>query len=330
MIIWEKIRMSKTTQTFIDLLKNYKIIIPLIQRDYAQGRTSEKQKAENFLQSIKNGCKSNLNLDFVYGRTNQENNDFIPLDGQQRLTTLFLIHWFLSIEDEYIADLRNFSYEVRSSTKDFIKELTTKENWESFNKKEIQKQIENSSWFFLSWKNDPTVVAILNMLSLIEEYFKDIKIEQLNNVTFEVLYLDEFNLTDELYVKMNARGKPLTMFENFKAEFENYIEKSDDSQENIEKNKAKLDNDWLNIFWNLAKEEVSNIDDAPKLADQMFYNFFYNMAFNFYLEDNDTLVCKDVEYKVISDKGNSGFIQNCTLFDFYKDVFSNKKGKRNY
>lgn len=316
--------MSNTRKTFFDLINEYKIIIPLIQRDYAQGRLPEKQKAENFLQAIKSGCVSQLNLDFVYGKTNQNNNDFIPLDGQQRLTTLFLIHWYLSLENKYIDNLKNFSYEVRSSTKDFIQELTNEVNWEILYRDNIQEQLENSNWFFLSWKNDPTVVAILNMLTLIEKYFNEVKIEQLQNVTFEVLYLDEFNLTDELYVKMNARGKPLTMFENFKAEFESYIEVSDENPINIEKNKAKLDNEWLNIFWNLAKEDVDNIEEAPRLADQMFYNFFYNMTFNFYLEENDTLTCKGIEYKVISDKGNKGFIQNCTLFDFYKEVYEEK------
>jgi hypothetical protein len=38
------------------------------------------------------------------------------------------------------------------------------------------------------------------------------------------LDLKEFNLSDDLYIKMNARGKPLTDFENFKAKFEQFID----------------------------------------------------------------------------------------------------------
>ena len=205
---------------------------------------------------------------------------------------------------------------MRSSTKDFIKELTKKENWTKLLKLNIQKEIENSNWFFLSWKNDPTVVSILNMLCLIEEYFAEITYNQLNNITFEVLYLDEFNLTDELYVKMNARGKPLTIFENFKAEFEVYIEQSDKDPIQIEKNKAKLDNDWLNIFWNLAKDKVEKIEDAPKLADQMFYNFFYNATFNLYLESVLTLTNTGKNYNKIED-----FLSENSIFDFYKIVY---------
>ena len=38
-------------------------------------------------------------------------------------------------------------------------------------------------------------------------------------ITFDYIDIksDEFKLTDELYKKMNSRGKPLTSFENFKA-----------------------------------------------------------------------------------------------------------------
>ena len=313
--------MAETTKTFLELIKDYKIIIPLIQRDYAQGREKEINKAGKFLKAIKNGCASKLNLDFVYGKRDEENKIFIPLDGQQRLTTLFLIHWYLSLENDYKFELSNFSYEVRSSSKDFLEELTKNKNWKIFSRKNIKTQVENSNWFFMSWKNDLTVVSLLNMLDLIEKFFENEDINNLNNITFEILYLDEFKLTDELYVKMNARGKPLTLFENFKAEFESYIEKTGDSKEVIAKNKASFDNEWLNIFWNLAKKKVEekqiNIDEAPKLADEMFYNFFYNSTFNLFLAKQDKILkINNEEYSTINN-----FIEENDIFSFYKQTF---------
>lgn len=326
--------MANTTKTFLDLIQEYSIKIPLIQRDYAQGRISEESKAIKFLEAIKSGCNEKLNLDFVYGQTNTKHSEFIPLDGQQRLTTLFLLHWYLSLENEYLEVLKKFTYEVRSSSTDFIKALTDEKNCKEYKKSNIKQQIENSNWFFLSWKNDPTVVSILNMLNLIEKYFFEETLEKLNNITFEVLYLDEFNLSDELYVKMNARGKPLSTFENFKAEFERYIDFSDNNQEEVAKNKAKMDNNWLNIFWDLSKklvnEENKHLSEAPKLADQMFYNFFYNMTFNFFLEaqprGTKVLTIKNQEFNIISDKkSREGFIQKCSIFDFYKNVYGTEK-----
>ena len=77
--------------SFLDIVRrDGNIKIPLIQRDYAQGRPSKKITSirEKFIKDI-----YRLNLDFVYGATNGKR--FIPLDGQQRLTTLFLLHLYL-------------------------------------------------------------------------------------------------------------------------------------------------------------------------------------------------------------------------------------------
>ena len=285
------------TKNFIELINENEIIIPLIQRDYAQGREKEKKRANDFLDAILDGTKNSLNLDFVYGKV--EDKKFTPLDGQQRLTTLFLIHWFISLESKYIEELNKFTYEVRSSTKDFIKHLTDKENWIKFKKVDIKQQIENSNWFFLSWRNDPTVVAILNMLNLVEIKFRDVNINDLNNITFEFLNLDDFKLTDELYVKMNARGKPLTEFENFKSKFEKYL--IFENKEYEHKIKAKLDNDWLDIFWDIAQKEVEDnkkldLAGAPKIADEKYFNFFQNLT-TFYSDEFNEVDVLKFDYK---------------------------------
>ena len=83
--------------SFWTLLKNYKIVIPIIQRDYAQGRSGKEYIREKFLTQIKNaldGSNPSGELDFVYGTT--KDGCFYPLDGQQRLTTLWLLHWFIA------------------------------------------------------------------------------------------------------------------------------------------------------------------------------------------------------------------------------------------
>ena len=96
--------------SFWQLIKEHKIVIPKLQRDYAQGRDSGKVAAirENILTAICDAIKGKtkpLELDFVYGYTNQiKSNEkdrkiFYPLDGQQRLTTLFLLHWYIAAKE---------------------------------------------------------------------------------------------------------------------------------------------------------------------------------------------------------------------------------------
>ena len=74
------------------------IRIPMIQRDYAQGRPAESAVRELFLRALEEALRKPaddptlpLNLDFIYGSVEGDGKKrFLPLDGQQRLTTLFL------------------------------------------------------------------------------------------------------------------------------------------------------------------------------------------------------------------------------------------------
>ncbi len=271
--------------TFGELIEHYKIVIPKIQRDYAQGREQEKVKAIKFLKYVKEGINSFIDLDFIYGSV--KGNDFEPIDGQQRLTTVFLLYYYSTLKSgKYEEFLQNFSYELRPVSRDFFKELTKEENWQKLKEKisngeNLVKAIENSNWFFKTWKKDPTVSAVLRMLEWIETEFKKefekgiINPEKIkNNVKFKFLPLEEYNLGEDIYVKMNARGKPLTNFENFKARLYKYI------TDPVEQ--ARFDNEYLDIFWNIAKERTDKLEEAPLLADRYFYALLYHTLLNFY------------------------------------------------
>ena len=80
-------------------------------------------------------------------------------------------------------------------------------------------------------KKDPTISSMLVMLDAIDLKFKEVEFlwERLKRqaITFYFLPIKDMGLTDELYIKMNSRGKPLTRFENFKAELEQCIKTID-------------------------------------------------------------------------------------------------------
>ena len=84
------------TQGVLDSNNNYqpvvKLRVPRIQRSYAQGRESELDIREKFLGDIFSSLNSgtSLEMSFVYGSFGS--GVFDVLDGQQRLTTLFLVH----------------------------------------------------------------------------------------------------------------------------------------------------------------------------------------------------------------------------------------------
>ena len=268
--------------------RKLKISIPIIQRDYAQGRTDNKtiDIRNKFLNEIHDKLKEGegLFLDFVYGSI--DNDKFIPIDGQQRLTTLFLLHlYFAKKERKDCEYLRGFTYETRSSSREFCEKLVDADI--DFNKGEISPDIKNSSWFMPFWENDPTVKYMLVMLDAIHDKFKNSTFyDRLENIKFSFLELRDFGLTDDLYIKMNARGKPLSEFENFKAEFEKEL------SQDI---KAKLDNDWLDLFWGLKDSDKKGIDLSS--VDKRYMAFFKGVASNFTILDiKDTKEAKDFDF----------------------------------
>ena len=92
---------NNTKQHFLEFLEKYSIEIPIIQRDYAQGRLGKENLRKNFLNDLKEALdkpNNKMKLDFVYGSI--ENGKLYPLDGQQRLTTLWLLHWYIALRQE--------------------------------------------------------------------------------------------------------------------------------------------------------------------------------------------------------------------------------------
>jgi len=285
--------MANTTYSFWKLINELPIEIPIIQRDYAQGRNTAKEIRDTFIDDIKKHLLNDnpLDIDFVYGSVLK--GKFIPLDGQQRLTTLFLLHWYLAIKDgkheDIISVLTRFSYETRTTSRVFCEFLIKKQKNIVELKGSFSGHIKDAAWFFSSWKKDPTIKSMLVMLDTIHASFNNTSglFEKLINreqplITFQFIELKEFGLTDNLYIKMNARGKPLTPFENFKAKIEQLIIRLDktNNTSKAEEFSRKMDMDWTDLFWNYR-----NLKNH--LFDEQFLNFFRVAATNHFAIKNE-------------------------------------------
>ena len=287
-------RDSAKEYSFWDFLGQHKIVIPKIQRDYAQGRKDKTELRKAFLKDIKkalescdntDGSTNEMKMDFVYG--SEKNHGIEPLDGQQRLTTLWLLHWYIALRagklgDEAVKEtLKKFTYQTRVSSREFCEKLCTNgsKEWGE----NLKKSITTQTWFYSAWLQDPTIQSMLRMLcgtkltdkekgeqpanDGIAQVFAgdEIDFEKIWNrltskqcpIKFYYLDLLGLKLTDDLYIKMNARGKPLSSFENFKADLSGYLaakeknEKGEWSTLNNMKSgyPIKLDTSWAEIFW---------------------------------------------------------------------------------
>lgn len=347
--------------SFLELQNKYKIVIPQIQRDYAQGRkdkdNDDKIISYDFIEKLIKVLTTEtdpLNLDFVYGYTKEISKDhtaFIPLDGQQRLTTLWLLHWYLSprkvfdedaimllVSDETKKWLNNFTYETRNTSKRFCHELINKPLPSIGN---IVELIRNANWFMASWENDPTVVSMLNMLETMDElsFDKEKAWENLfekRKITFDYIDIksDEFKLTDELYIKMNSRGKPLTSFENFKASFSEILSAKDtefiDDRLDFEGSRItyqqyfafKIDNIWTDLFWDFTLSKGKDISSC-------FMNFFTYIAQMCYFKDNKDKSVTDFkrDFSLFKKKENALFLFN--TLDLFHEISIDKSNQVN-
>jgi uncharacterized protein with ParB-like and HNH nuclease domain len=248
-------------ETFDSVIRKYIIQIPIIQRDYAQGRNNIKSSEvrSDFLDSIENVLRENrpLHLDFIYGDFKDDR--FLPLDGQQRLTTLFLLHWYFGQKGHHsVSHLRRFTYETRASSREFCMKLVDSEI--SFSAKQLSESIIDSPWFYAAWSYDPTIKSMLVMLDAIHARFhNDSFYERLQNLSFDFFTLENFGLDDDLYVKMNARGKSLTNFEIFKAQFEQHLQSVDKTLG--KQFERKIDNQWTDLMWHFAVADQSYVVD---------------------------------------------------------------------
>ena len=260
-----------------EIVRLEQITIPIIQRDYAQGRNdpSIERIRDRFLNSLYAAVtKKPIILDFIYGDIDKFGN-MTPLDGQQRLTTLFLLYWYAAkkeniSENEY-SFLNKFSYDTRYSARTFCKYLV--KFCPSF-EDVLSNEIIDQEWFPLDWKKDSTISSMLVMLDAIDEKFKDVEKlwQKLKNksIMFYFLPIKDMGLTDELYIKMNSRGKPLTIFEHFKAELERNIRIID---ENLADNIIyKIDQDWTNLLWRYRNSHIGSEDD--NIIDDEFLRYF--------------------------------------------------------
>ena len=330
--------MNKTN--LLAFLTDKNVRIPQLQRDYVQGSDKAKEIRDLFICDLVETLSADtpeakqktLHLDFIYGSTYEEapasglhphwkkgelhfdtpNSDvneptkvFLPLDGQQRLTSLWLLHWMLCPETEADAAkklLSHFSYATRSSSRRFCAALVAHigdgELKQQLKTNKAKSALMEAPWFLPAWQKDPTVNSMIEMLVAIGTRLGQVdtaplwKRLQEGAITFTVIEIqsNEFRLTDELYIKMNNRGRLLTDWECDKAKAIECLgevvfkEENAGLWESLEANEQektpadyfsfRVDGRWQDFFWHLSRGGESPLEDHVQRSDEMMRYFF--------------------------------------------------------
>ena len=245
------------------------ICVPRIQRGYVQGRDDEKGKEirANFVPSLVDAVfeGNDLSLDFIYGVARDDGTSrlsLLPLDGQQRLSTVFLLAWLCG---KWNCEWR-FTYESRRIPQLFVEGLCEHPFDGSANPSLL---IRDSAWFLAVWENDPTVAGMIRMLDALYGTIgsRNSSEADFGHVTFLLHGIDGNSETfDHIFRKMNARGKELSPWENLKAMLDKYVP---DAYAKDWRN--KIDGEWSETIWKHIDSDVVKLDNAMEKVVRMAY-----------------------------------------------------------
>lgn len=283
---------------FYTLMKNREIAIPIIQRDYAHGRVNDAGVAsirDDFIEAVFNSLlppNKKLDLNFIYG--NEIDSGFLPIDGQQRLTSLYLICWFCAaVEDKldlFLSEVKKFSYQIRRASIEFFEALRDPKHSDNFKTYAADAKntvrLDDFGWFKTMWGFDPTVNGATVFLDNVRKYYHSkvkVKAQEAGislteimlseNCPIRFMYFplekpkDDSNLFEIehraaiTYINMNARGKPLSDFENLKALIHGSGKDGKEFADNYEKT-------YINIFLSMVKGDDPSLEGKIKKMDE--------------------------------------------------------------
>ncbi len=231
------------TYTLRQLLgENITIVIPDMQRDYCWGADGEGGKVEPFMKSLLRLYQTGhtYSLGLLYGYESSKVSQHIHIiDGQQRITTLYLLLGMLYrrtsredlrrmlISDYELTDDREprLLYEARSETMYFMSELVTHF---FLNRDGRLSQLEKSAWYCSAYATDPTSQNFIRAIRKIDQAIECVCHDQgwdfddfadfvIDRLVFFHHDLGGRAAAEEMFVTINTTGEPLTQPQQIKA-----------------------------------------------------------------------------------------------------------------
>jgi uncharacterized protein with ParB-like and HNH nuclease domain len=275
------------------------IVIPEIQRDYVWGEEQVSGLLNSVLKDFNKFNTSDLvlpdsmddemkaeffeyyrgkafasNIGFIYAYTDHEYaGKYFLIDGQQRLTTIYLVLLSLMNRNGLQKEFREFyqqgvrlklDYRVREAAHGFI---------QNFVKAKLSgiADVTNEVWFHREYLHDQTISSVIENFKVIEDFFDNSELNEKELLEYiqehlEFWYFDT-NISEqgeELYIYMNARGEQMQSNENLKADLLSDLPGTRKNESGI------LWENWQDFFWQNRRDNEN--------ADKGFNEFLKCIA----------------------------------------------------
>lgn len=265
------------TKNIKQLLLEYNIAVPEIQREYVWGKNES--VLSQFLEDLNKNASKSCNVGFLYSyEPGYSRNEIYLIDGQQRFTTLLLLAFYLALKENKKRDFDillkidsstpAFSYRVRSLTEIFLYTM-----WKSTDSLDSLLKIKDRPWYVSAYEDDMTIQAMLSSLYLIRKFDEahqgnfHLKYEScITDVEFWYFNVGQTSQGEELYITMNSRGEQLTDSEQIKPLLFAKAKKDKTTPKYCSSWGKAWDN-WEEFFFSLKSDNqsISNVENSIDL-----------------------------------------------------------------
>ena len=348
---------------------NAKIVIPDLQREYCWGTVGSlvSDFVSNLITHFTNNKSEELIMGLIYGYYEKERPYLQLCDGQQRLTTLYLLMGMLNLyslknefKDYLISDFElkdddkepTLLYAIRDSSLYFLSDLVCHFFIDSdfVSNESPSDYIMSRPWWFVEYNEDPTIKSMLAALNTIQTLIKENFSDDINKISLFGHYVASQLLFiyydmggreegEETFVIINTTGEPLSSTENLKP----LVVTNGTENEKIWKKNSAIWEKIDNYFWQYEnRAENSDTSDAGMYEFLRIVAALYNpmdAMLEYLSEDKYFFPYKDITvdmidsvfsvYKSIAD--NPALKENCDLLNLSgKAIVGKKKTLKDY
>ncbi|ERJ22451.1 hypothetical protein UNSW3_428 [Campylobacter concisus UNSW3] len=264
---------QRSVRNIIDEKINFNV--PAYQRGYRWDKINVTDLLDDLLEFMQDGSSGKFYcLQPLVVKKNIDTNKYNVIDGQQRLTTIFIILRYLENllkEENGINEIYAIDYETREGSREFLKEIASKtqedsnENIDYFYMYQAYKAVEN--WFEKKISEKKTTKR--KMLEIFtnsedEKYIEFIWYEVENSENDEV----------KIFARLNSGKIPLTNAELIKALFLNVRNFPKECSKNeIITKQIEISKEWDEIEYTLQDDEFFKFltkNDYPTRIELLF------------------------------------------------------------
>ena len=270
--------MNNLTLKQVSELLSMKFYIPSYQRGYRWGE----QEVKDLLKDIEDFAKSKKSSNdewyclqpVVVKRMGAHTEEYEVIDGQQRLTTLYIIlhHLYNRYKDEERPPLFNLEYQTREDSTEFLNNLGEDENADS------KKANDDINFYYIHQ-------AYLT----VKQWFADKNIKDFNIANYEseiryhtqVIWYDcsEDTPSIPIFIRINSGKIPLNESELIRALF---LNRSNFLKDDfiIEREQLRIANEWDTIEYRLRDESLWYFLGGPDKENRIELIFYAEYLLN--------------------------------------------------